>query len=246
MKNVITPSANVDHSTSIRNDNHVAFINEFARKLKITNPEHWYHISHRNLIQNGASELLATYNDSLPQLLKAVYPQYLIFLNFTHFFRHQWDASKFTQLDKYWEEDKLDYTHHQKSFLNEIGQKLNITNQSDWYSITSEAFRKVGGTPLLNKYNGSLSKLLVTVYPEYQQINEELASHICVKPIATVISYRKRVVLSWISLFVNMIDMRGIGIDRDTEDVDTGHPYKHNENLWTLLPKSLVSSTTMK
>ncbi len=56
---------------------------------------------------------------------------------------------------------------NQKRFIDEIGKHLNITNKEEWYKLTSATLVQYGGSQLLEKFNGSLSKLLSHVYPEY-------------------------------------------------------------------------------
>ncbi len=55
--------------------------------------------------------------------------------------------------------------------MNSIAQKLNITDKTDWYDITRKSLEKHGGSYLLKKHNGSVIKLLQTVYPEYPSVN---------------------------------------------------------------------------
>ncbi len=59
-------------------------------------------------------------------------------------------------------------TFHQRAFMNELAEKLNITDQEGWYKVTTKSFLQHGGMGLLEKYNNSPSKLLSTVYPEYK------------------------------------------------------------------------------
>lgn len=68
----------------------------------------------------------------------------------------------------------------QKAFLDELSQKLNIKQKSDWYNVRAYdvkasakyPFIKVkenGGESLItNKYGGSLVKALMAIYPEYE------------------------------------------------------------------------------
>ncbi len=56
-----------------------------------------------------------------------------------------------------------------KAFLDDLARKLNITTPQGWFSIRNPTLIERGGGGLLRKYNGSLSRLLSTVYPEYRQ-----------------------------------------------------------------------------
>ncbi len=52
------------------------FLENLGKKLNIYNMERWYTVTHPMLMKHGGSELLFKYNDSLINLLKAVYPKY--------------------------------------------------------------------------------------------------------------------------------------------------------------------------
>ncbi len=54
--------------------------------------------------------------------------------------------------------------------MDKLATTLHITRFEDWQQITVSTIRKHGGHQLLAKYNGSPSKLLASVYPEYPKI----------------------------------------------------------------------------
>ncbi len=54
--------------------------------------------------------------------------------------------------------------------MDEIAKQLNIQNPQQWYTVTFKLLRQYGATALLNRYNGSPSKLLASVYPEYPSV----------------------------------------------------------------------------
>ncbi len=56
---------------------------------------------------------------------------------------------------------------NQRLFLDNLARQLNITDQHGWYNLTITALREHGGHALLQKYKGSVCKMLSTVYPEY-------------------------------------------------------------------------------
>ncbi len=58
----------------------------------------------------------------------------------------------------------------QRSFMDDIASELNITNKEGWYNVDSKILIQHGATPLLKKYNGSVTKLLSTLYPEYLEL----------------------------------------------------------------------------
>ncbi len=53
--------------------------------------------------------------------------------------------------------------------MDDLATKLNIRNQDDWYTISWKTLQLQGAGSLLTKYNGSPSKILTTIYPEYPQ-----------------------------------------------------------------------------
>ncbi len=81
-------------------------------------------------------------------------------------FIYQWDHSKFMDVlavpKGYW-----DVLSNQRSFLDNLAKKLNISSPEGWYYLTCTTFRKHNGTGLLSKYDNSPRKLLQAVYPEY-------------------------------------------------------------------------------
>ncbi len=141
--------------------------------MNISGQEGWYSISRSELLHHGAGPLLAQYRGSIPKLLTVVYPQYT------------WDLSKFTptrshklpspltartterkttsRFRGYW-----DQVSNQRLFLDDLGKKLNITDQEGWYKVTRKILRQHGGDGLIQKYNCSPHQLLTAVYPEYK------------------------------------------------------------------------------
>lgn len=77
--------------------------------------------------------------------------------------RYDWIIGKFQHSPKNYYKS-LD---NQRQFLDHISVELNVNNLDDWYNITATEFRKRGGDGVLHHYNGSISKMLKTLYPEY-------------------------------------------------------------------------------
>ncbi len=73
----------------------------------------------------------------------------------------------------YWD----DFFRH-RSFMHELAEKLNISDTKGLYSLTSQMIRLHGGNSLLEKYNGSVSKLLAAVYPSYKHSCRELVMNV--------------------------------------------------------------------
>ncbi len=66
------------------------------------------------------------------------------------------------KLESFWR-----LTANQKLFMDNLANKLNITTPNDWYRINLSSFQQHGATSLLQKYDGSVCKLLTNVYPTY-------------------------------------------------------------------------------
>ncbi len=83
---------------------------------------------------------------------------------------YNWDVTKFTThvTHGYW--NKLT---NQRDFMQQLQIKLSITDHEAWDKVTTANLLQHGGRSLLDKYNGSLSKLLTTVLPEYRQACRE-------------------------------------------------------------------------
>ncbi len=70
---------------------------------------------------------------------------------------------KFGRVSKeYWND-----VSNQRSFLDELAKKLNITRLEGWYKITPNVLRLHGGESIMDKHDQSLYKVLSTVYPGY-------------------------------------------------------------------------------
>ncbi len=52
-------------------------------------------------------------------------------------------------------------------FLDDLANKLQLKNFEGWYGVTTGDLNNHGGHRLLALHNGSFSKLLQAVYPEY-------------------------------------------------------------------------------
>ncbi len=59
---------------------------------------------------------------------------------------------------------------NQRSFMDRLAKKLNITYPNDWYNVTNKVIKQHGGDGLLHKFNGSGTKLLAAIYPEYLKL----------------------------------------------------------------------------
>ncbi len=91
---------------------------------------------------------------------------------------------------------------YQRSFMNDLGKKFNISTIDDWFSITNISIQQHGGSAVLQKYNGSLCKLLATVFPEYKQACVNFVTNVMKEKKLTKIEDVIHVPLEYQKLFV--------------------------------------------
>ncbi len=60
-------------------NNQRAFLNYIAKKFDINSLDGWYQMTPRLLMKHGGSDLLIKYNDSLFNILRTIYPTYLMY-----------------------------------------------------------------------------------------------------------------------------------------------------------------------
>jgi len=135
-------------------NNQRAYFDKVARDNNIKTIGDWYSCYRTGKISKSLRSIsgygmLQQYKGSISKALVKVYPE----LN--------WDPSKFLKSRNYW----LDLNNHQ-AFLEKLAKKLNITNLTDWYKATTNDVLANGGAPLLNYYQGSLTKALAAIYPD--------------------------------------------------------------------------------
>ncbi len=64
---------------------HRNFLEDLAKKLKITDQQGWFNVTPEVIIQHGGASILEQYNNSLNALLSTVYPEYpIIIFHFHH------------------------------------------------------------------------------------------------------------------------------------------------------------------
>jgi len=132
--------------------NQRSYMDDLAKALQITDMSGWYAITRSEFAKHGGQGLLTRYNGSPSKLLRTVYPEY------------KWQDGLFHyKPTRYWD-DVL----NQRSFLDDLVKKSNISPQDALYKISRLDIAKKGGWGLLAKYNGSRIKLIQSVYPEYK------------------------------------------------------------------------------
>ena len=132
-------------------ENQLFFLENIKKQLKINKEEDWYNIYSQDIKKLGGKSLL-NIHQNLYQLLKTNYPNY------------QWKVWKFSEVTKhFWSS-----IENQRSFLDDFYRENCFERMEDWYSVQGSQIKKFGGTSLLNIYNGSVSKILSTVYENYE------------------------------------------------------------------------------
>ncbi len=158
--------------------NQRSFLETLAKKLNITDQEGWKTVTHKTLKENGGESLLYVFNNSLGKLFRSVYPEYPIHFSFAHqhFTSLQLLSTVYISIYHWINSDRIQtYRSHsywksssnQKNFMDDLAEKLNITDPNQWYRVTTTVIAKHGGNTLLEKHNGSIKKILESVYPEY-------------------------------------------------------------------------------
>ncbi len=83
------------------------------------------------------------------------------------------DRFRFIYSRGYW-----DAISNHNAFMAELAQKLNITDVKGWKHLTKRSLVKHGGQTLLRKHDGSLSKLLTTLCPEYKTMCKDFVQSV--------------------------------------------------------------------
>ncbi len=131
---------------------HKRYLDQVAKKLNIRVLEDWYRVEityHPSLCRF----LNCYYNGYLYEALKLYYPEK----------NEEWKPWLFSKVPQsYWK----DRSNHKKYF-DWLAKVLMVRNKKDWGSIRVQDIYNYRGRGLLNNYyNGSLTKALMTVYPE--------------------------------------------------------------------------------
>ncbi len=152
-----------------------AFMDNLAKKLNITNLDGWYTVQAKTIEQHGGYGLLHKYSNSPRKLITTVYPEYLCPITCLYPLLYHWDLSKFRfrVATGHW-----NTTANQRTFMDNLAKKLNITDQEGWYKITVRSLRSNDAGGLLKRYNDSPFKLLSKLYTEYPKQNVAFISQV--------------------------------------------------------------------
>lgn len=152
---------NVDNDYYKLLDNHYTVMKYLESKLNISSEDGWYNISAKDVIPYGGSTLVYKhYNGSIYNMIQALYPNY-------HF--KFW---KFTYSPRIWQD-----IIRQREFTDNMFKESGYTNKEDWYLITRNDIIYYGGSQLLHLYGQSPSKIILSLYPEYNLNRSEFFHH---------------------------------------------------------------------
>eukprot|EP01122_Echinamoeba_exundans_P003379 TRINITY_DN13490_c0_g1_i1.p1 TRINITY_DN13490_c0_g1~~TRINITY_DN13490_c0_g1_i1.p1 ORF type:complete len:813 (-),score=56.65 TRINITY_DN13490_c0_g1_i1:127-2565(-) len=134
-------------------------------ELEISKPEQWYQIARENLIPYGSKNILPAFDESLYELLRHVKSEI------------SWKPWKFKIQPpiatiekcphlKWW----LSADHAtMKIFVSDVAEhaKLSRVNLNDWHRILASHVQRVGGSLVLERFQGSVRDLIRFSEPEY-------------------------------------------------------------------------------
>ena len=144
-----------------------------GKKLGYTTMEDWYKINKSIIMNNQGAGLISNqFNSSYIKLLNSVYPNY------------NWLEWKFQLTSRnYWGTNSRNKkinkvnTANVKKYIDWLGKELGYTTMEDWYKITQKIISENHGVGLLSHYYaGSIWKLLISVYPNYNWLEWKLQS----------------------------------------------------------------------
>ena len=131
-------------------ENQLKYMNWLGENLGYTTKEDWYKITQNDFHTNYGCGLLSS--DSPYRLLKSIYPECeWLFWKFIRAPNNSWDSKE-----------------NQLKYMGWLGEQLGYTKLDDWYNINHHVFKNNYGGGLISKYNNRPSKLLSSVYPEYE------------------------------------------------------------------------------
>lgn len=130
------------HRMKLRN----AF-DKIASDFGIQKQEEWYQLTSRQ-VQEEVS--LDRWDGSLFDSLMEAYPEFV------------WEGWRFDRSPQ----GQWATIENQRTYVDWIRTQLGVEKLEDWYKVSGDQFKELGGSGLLSTYNGSLVKLLQSVYPE--------------------------------------------------------------------------------
>jgi very-short-patch-repair endonuclease len=144
-------------------NNQRLYMDWLFKELKYESMEDWYKIKFDVIKKNYGSRILLIYDNSPRLVLESVYPEY------------KWLPWKFFMVSiGFWNDSK-----NERIYMDWLFKELKYESMEEWYKISRYEFKKHHGYGLLTlkKYNTNISKLLKSVYPEYNWIESNFGNH---------------------------------------------------------------------
>lgn len=129
-------------------------MSQLTRDLNIKQIEDWYNVTNAQISEKGGGGLLSgRYQSSPSKMIMSILAD------------HDWDPQKFKSRPKRtWNEMKS-----QQDFLNEMAKELKIVKMEEWYGVSAAQIREKGGGALLSeRYQGSPSKLIMSILTDHR------------------------------------------------------------------------------
>lgn len=140
---IISPKGTWEDGKSVRE-----FLDYLGEVFALNELDDWYRFSRDDVDKLGGRELVNRYG-GLEGLLRHAYPE------------HSWVSGRFAYaLRNSWSKPPV-----VREFLEFVRQKLGISKESDWYSVSAEQISGLGGGGLYMKF-GSLGQALQFAYPD--------------------------------------------------------------------------------
>ena len=130
-------------------ENQRKFMNFVKQKLNIQKMEDWYSVKTLDIKELGGSRLLHIY-PSIEDLFTTIFPNY------------EWDFTKFVKVPSFFWKN----VNNQKIWLQNLGEKLNIKELSEWQNYSSKTIIENGGRGLIDEYQNYFD-MLSGIYPDY-------------------------------------------------------------------------------
>eukprot|EP01114_Cavostelium_apophysatum_P007788 TRINITY_DN1996_c0_g2_i2.p1 TRINITY_DN1996_c0_g2~~TRINITY_DN1996_c0_g2_i2.p1 ORF type:complete len:562 (-),score=122.96 TRINITY_DN1996_c0_g2_i2:5-1690(-) len=146
------------------------FLEEIKTSLGITTEEHWYEVRVQDLLDLGGKPLLVRHQNSIENVVRSAYPDY------------NWISARFS-VQHHHRRTVISKPEDRKKLMDMIALELKLNRWEDWYQVRPYQILQInGGHGLLSAFDNSMSKLLMSVYPEhswqswrfYRNANESL------------------------------------------------------------------------
>jgi hypothetical protein len=119
------------------------FMDWIAKKFQVNFPEDWCKVRKVDIENHGGRGLLLLYDNSILEILSSIYPEVGTIVRYCEADRDYWNRV----------ENRMEY-------LQWIAESFGIKFLEDWYEITAERIRKMGGKQLMDIHSNSIHKLL--------------------------------------------------------------------------------------